>query len=60
MLSDDDDNDDDDGFFEVYTGGEKDFVTCLGVTKLIINKQDVTIRTCRKVKYIPSKLNENK
>ena len=39
---------------------KKIFVTCLGVTKLIINEQDVTIRTCKKVEYTPSKLYENK
>ena len=28
----------------------------MGVTKLIINKQGVAIRTCKKVEYTPSKL----
>ena len=36
------------------------FVTCLRVTKLIINEQDVTVRTCKKVEYTPSKLHEKK
>ena len=36
------------------------FVTCLRVTKLIINEQDVAVRTCKKVKYTPSELYENK
>ena len=31
-----------------------------GVTKLIINEQDVFVRTCKKVKYTPSKLHEKK
>ena len=30
------------------------------VTKLIINEQDVTVRTCKKVEHSPSKLYENK
>ena len=53
-------SDDDDGFFEVLTGGKKIFVTCLGITKLIINEQDVAVRTCKKVEYTPSKLYGNK
>ena len=32
----------------------------LGVTKLIINEQDINVRTCKKVEYTPSKLYENK
>ena len=31
-----------------------------GVTKLMINEQDITVRTCKKVEYITSKLYENK
>ena len=30
------------------------------VTKLIINEQDVAVRTCKKVEHTPSKLYENK
>ena len=56
MLSDDDD-DDDDGYFEVQ---KETFVTCLRVTKLIINEQDVAVRACKKVEYTSSKLHENK
>ena len=39
---------------------KKDFCNLPGVTKLIINEQDVTVRTCKKVEYTPSKLHENK
>ena len=39
---------------------KKIFVTCMGVTKPIINEQDTTVRTYKKVKYTPSKLYENK
>ena len=39
---------------------KKFFCNLIGVTKLIINEQDITVRTCKKVKYTPSKLNENK
>ena len=54
MLSDDDD---DDG---LQKEDQKDFCNLLGVTKLIINEQDVAVRTCKKVECIPSKLYENK
>ena len=60
MLSDDDDDDDNHGFLGVLTGGKKIFVTCLRVTKLTINEQDVAVRTCKKVKYTLLKLHENK
>ena len=50
MLSDDDDDDDDDD----------EFFKMSGVTKLIINEQDVTVKTCKIVEYTPSKLCENK
>ena len=36
------------------------FCNLPGVTKLIINEQDITVRTCKKVEYTPSKLYENK
>ena len=36
------------------------FVTCLGLQKLKINEQDVSVRTCKKVEYTSSKLYENK
>ena len=39
---------------------KKIFVTCLGVTKPIINEQDIAVRTYKKVKYTLSKLYENK
>ena len=58
MLSDDDD--DDDGFFEVEKEGQKDFCNLPGVTKLVINEQDITVTTCKKVEYTPSKLYEKK
>ena len=35
-------------------------VTYLGVTKLIINEQDVAVRIFKKVQYTLSKLYENK
>ena len=38
---------------------KKPFVTCLRVTKLIINEQEVAVRTCKKVEYTPSKLYED-
>ena len=38
----------------------KDFCNLSGVTKLIINEQDVTVKTCKIVEYTPSKLCENK
>ena len=38
----------------------KDFYNLPGVTKLIINEQDVTVRASKKVEYTPSKLYENK
>ena len=39
---------------------KKIFITCLGVTKPIINEQDIAVRTYKKVKYTLSKLYENK
>ena len=41
-------------FFEVLKEGQKDFCN------LIINEQDVAVRTCKKVEYTSSKLYENK
>ena len=38
----------------------KTLVTCLTVTKLTINEQDVAVRTCKNVEYTPLKLYENK
>ena len=58
MLSDDDE--DDDGFFEVQKEGKKDLYNLPGVTNLIINEQDVFVRTCKKVEYTKSKLYEKK
>ena len=52
--------DDDDGFSEVQKEGLKDFCYLPVVTKLIINEQDITVRTCKKVEYTTSKLYENK
>ena len=40
--------------------GQKMFCNQNEVTKLIINEQDVSVRTCKKDKYTPSKLYENK
>ena len=37
----------------------KDFCNLSGVTKLIINEQDIAVRTCKKVEYTSSRLNEN-
>ena len=50
----------DDGFFELQKRRLKDFSNLLGVTKLIINEQDVAVRACKKVEYTPWKLHENK
>ena len=60
MLS--DDNVDDDGFFRYKKNNnvKRFFVTCLGVQKLQINEQDVSVRTCQKVKHTSPKLYENK
>ena len=55
MLSDDDDE-----FFEVLKEGQKDFCNLIEVKKLIINEQDITVRTCKKVEYTTSKSYENK
>ena len=52
------DDDDDDQFFEVLKEGQKIFVTP-GVIKLIINEQDVFVRTSKQVGYTTSKLHEN-
>ena len=38
----------------------KDFCDLSGVTKLIINEQDVAVRACQKSEYTNSKLHENK
>ena len=53
-------SDGDDGFFEVQKRRLKDFCNLPGVTKLIINEQDVAVRACKKVEYTPWKLHENK
>ena len=50
-------NNDHDGFFWYK---KRFFVTCLGFTKLVINEQDVAVRTCKKVEHTLSKLYENK
>ena len=47
-------------FWGVKKEGRKDFCNLPGVAKLIINEQDITVRTCKKVKYTPLKLYENK
>ena len=47
-------------FLRCKQEAKKTFVTCLGVTQLIINEQDVSVRTCKKVEYTLSKLYENK
>ena len=39
---------------------KKTFVACLRLIKLMINEQDVVVRTCKKVEYTPSKLYEKK
>ena len=41
-------------FFEVLKEGQKDFCN------LIINEQDVAVRTCKKVEYTSSKLYDDK
>ena len=53
-------SDDDDGFSRCKKKAKKIFVTCLRLQKLIINEQDVFVRTCKKVEYTSSKLHENK
>ena len=53
-------SDGDDGFFEVQKRRLKDFCNLPGVTKLIINEQDVAVRACKKVEHTSSKLYENK
>ena len=47
-------------FLRCKRKAKRTFVTCLRVAKLIINKQNVVVRTCDKVEYTPSKLYENK
>ena len=42
-------SDDDDGFFEVLKEGQKDFCNLYGVTKLIINEQDVAVELAKKL-----------
>ena len=39
---------------------KKDFCNLIGAIKLIINEQDITVRTCKKVEHTTSKLYENK
>ena len=39
---------DDGGFFGVRKEGLKDFCNLPGVRKLIINEQDITVKTCKK------------
>ena len=46
-------------FLRCKNEGLKDFCNLPGVTKLIINEQDITVRTCKKVEYTTSKLYEN-
>ena len=53
-------SDDDDGFSRCKKKAKKIFVTSLRLQKLIINEQDVFVRTCKKVEYTSSKLHENK
>ena len=43
----------------VYKQG-KNFCNLPGVTKLIINEQDIFVETCKKVEYTPLKLHEDK
>ena len=38
-------------FLRCKNEGLKDFCNLPGVTKLIINEQDITVRTCKKVEY---------
>ena len=47
-------------FLKYKQDAKKIFVTCLRVTKLMINEQNVAVRTCKKVEYTPSKLYGNK
>ena len=47
-------------FWGVKKKVKKVFVSYLWVTKLIINEQDVAVRTFKKIEYTPSKLHENK
>ena len=47
-------------FLKYKQEAKKIFVICLGVTKLMINKQNIAVRTCKKVEFTPSKLYENK
>ena len=46
--------------FSRYKGRSQDFCNLPGVTKLIINEQDITVRTRTKVEYTTSKWYENK
>ena len=47
-------------FLRCKREAKKTFVTCLGVTKLIINEQDVVVRIFKKVEDTTLKLYENK
>ena len=38
----------------------KDFCKLPWITKLIKNEQNVSVRSCKKIEYTPSQLNENK
>ena len=46
-------------FLRCKKEGQKIFVTP-GVVKLMINEQDMTVRTCKIVEYTTSKLYEDK
>ena len=45
--------------FRGIKGRLKDFCNLLGLQKLTINEQDVSVRACKKVECTPSKLYEN-
>ena len=47
-------------FLRCKKNAKKNFFKLLEVTKLIINEQDVAVRTYKKVEYTLSKLHENK
>ena len=47
-------------FLRCKKNAKKTFVTFLRVAKLIINEQDIAVRTCKKVDYNPSKLYKTK
>ena len=48
------------GFLRCKQECKMTFVTCPGVTKLMMNEQDVAVRTCKKAEYTLPKLHENK